>query len=73
MIDKPVQEWVNDHPKVYNLQIDRYRQMSSEQRLGTGLRMWEFARELVTASIQNESPHLNRSQVSEKVIRRMQK
>ncbi len=52
-----------DHPAVSELQIARYREMTGEQRLETGLRLWEFAREFIAASIHNEQPTLSESEV----------
>jgi len=60
-----------DHPAVLRLQIERYRKMSNEERLETGLRMWEFARDLIVASIRNESPGLSDAELNQKVTKRM--
>jgi hypothetical protein len=62
----------SDHPAVSELQIARYRGMTGEQRLETGLRLWEFAREFIAASIHNERPTLSESQVLHHVAQRMQ-
>ena len=61
-----------DHPEVCRLQIERYRQMSNEQRLEIGLRMWEFAREFIEASIKNEFHGITEVDLDRKVISRMQ-
>ncbi len=61
-----------DHPAVSKLQIARYREMTGEQRLETGLRLWEFAREFIAASIHNERPTLSESEVLRHAVQRMQ-
>ena len=61
-----------DHPAVSELQIARYREMTGEQRLETGLRLWEFAREFIAASIHNEQPTLSESEVLRHAAQRMQ-
>ena len=61
-----------DHPAVSELQIVRYREMTGEQRLETGLRLWEFARQFIAASVRNEQPTLSESQIRHHVAQRMQ-
>ncbi len=61
-----------DNPAVSRLQIERYRQMSNEERLEIGLRMWEFAQEFITASIQNEFRGIKSSGLKHHLMRRMQ-
>jgi hypothetical protein len=61
-----------DHPAVSELQIARYREMTGEQRLETGLRLWEFAREFIAASVRNERPTLSESQILQHAAQRMQ-
>ena len=53
-------------------QLARYRQMSGEQRLEIGFRLWEFAREFIAESIRNEHPDLSAQELQQRVIGRMQ-
>jgi len=62
---------VRDHPVVARLQIERYRRMSDAQRLEIGLRMWEFARDIIASSIRNEHPDISRFELDRLVARRM--
>ena len=48
-----------DNPTVSRLQIERYRQMTGEQRLEIGLRMWEFARDWIANAIRIERPQIS--------------
>jgi hypothetical protein len=61
-----------DNPTVARLQIEHYRRMSGEQRLETGLRMWEFAREWIACSVRNERPQIGADELRRRVAQRMQ-
>jgi len=71
-MDEQILVSTKDSHAVLCLQMERYREMSNEERLEIGLRMWEFARELIAASIQNESPGIRDSELRQKVLSRMQ-
>ena len=66
---KPME--TTDHPSVTRLQIERYRQMTGEQRLEIGLGMWEFAREFIACSIRNDRPNVGESELGELIAQRM--
>jgi len=61
-----------DDPRVTRLQVERYRQMTDEERLAIGLRMWEFARDFIACSIRNENPTMDPAELSRRVAERMQ-
>jgi hypothetical protein len=62
---------ISDDPTVARLQIQRYREMTDAQRLGIGLRLWEFSRDLIASAIRSERPDITEVELQRLVAQRM--
>lgn len=58
------------HPEIDKLLVEKFKQLSGEERVEMATSMFDTAREIVLASIKNKNPNISESEIKKELLLR---